>query len=549
MPEFLRAALLETDPGARPDHRPLSLKPVALAIAITYLILLSLIGGTTAALISQDHQHELRRAETELASTARALDANFEQTFGQIETVLDIIAQSVTQRVAAKTASRGAIDALTRSWLLKMPQVVDFSVSQDLPNGHGLAFGAPIRPGMTHEWAIPVGQPILSTDARVTGQVRALIRASYFDPLFREIRLNPFDTISVTDNRGVLLMRYPATGSRIGGAYSRTPHETRITNPAGGLGEPPAIVATRTLSEYPLTIYVSRPLDAALGTYRANAERIVSGAVLFAILLGALAWLAFEDIRRREKARQILHRLTETLEQRVQQRTLDLETSNKELLAFSYSVSHDLRAPLRAINGFSRAVLEDYGAQLDATGKDYLDRIARASVRMGELIDALLKLAQMARQPLDLAELDISAIAYDTLEDLRRTSTERRLDACIQPGMRALADDALLRDVLGNLIDNAWKFTRERDPAEIGISAQDVGDHSVFRVHDNGIGFDMNHAAQLFQPFQQLHKGQGYAGTGIGLASARRIIERHGGRMWVESTPDQGTCVSFTLPR
>ena len=555
VPETLPAAFLSADPAAEPARKPLSLRPVALAIAIAYLGLLSLIVGTTAVLISQDRRHELRRAENELGSVARALDADLEQSFGQIETVLGVISHSVAGRTGAGT-DRAAIESLTRSWLLKTPQVVDFTVSEDASGSRELLFGKPLRTDATHEWAIPLSVPVLSADEHVTGQVRALIRAAYFYPLFREVRLNPEDTISITDARGILLARFPTAESEIGRAYTNAalsgknvPHETRIATNATGPDHRPAIIATRALAEYPLVIHVSRPLDAALGTYHSNTERVIWGASLFAGLLGVLAWLVFEDVRRREKARQILHRLTEILERRVQQRTLDLETSNKELLAFSYSVSHDLRAPLRAINGFSRALLEDYGVKLDEQGRDYLERIARASVRMGELIDALLKLAQVARQPLELVELDISAIASEMLEDLHRTNGDRRLEASVQPDMHVHADEALLRNVLGNLIDNAWKFTRERDPAEIEVASRDSGDHILFWVRDNGVGFDMSYAGRLFQPFQQLHTGQGYAGTGIGLASARRIIERHGGRMWVESTPEQGTAVLFTLPR
>nr|WP_242533187.1 ATP-binding protein [Niveibacterium umoris] len=266
-------------------------------------------------------------------------------------------------------------------------------------------------------------------------------------------------------------------------------------------------------------------------------------------LLAALAWVVFEDVRRRERARRTLQRLAQSLEVRVKERTAELENSNRELLAFSYSVSHDLRAPLRAINGFSHALLEDYADKFDGTGRDYLVRVARASVRMGELIDELLKLANVARQPLDVRTVDLSALASDIAADLQAAAPDRQASFNIQPAMLVDADEPLLRNVVGNLLDNAWKFTRQRESAQIRISLSDQENAQLIEIADNGVGFDMVYAGRLFQPFQQLHSGQGYAGTGIGLASARRIIERHGGKIWAESAPGEGTTVAFLLPR
>lgn len=541
MPERLLAKL--TGDPARP---PLSLKPVAILIAAAYIGLLALIAGTAALIVAQDHRNEIQHAETELTSVTRALEADLAQTFGHIETVLKVVAQK----------SENGQAPTPQTWLLRTPQIIDFSIIKGSTAGPDLAVGSPRRTDQTREWAIPFSVPIVAPDERVTGQVEAQIRAAYFHPLFHDVRLNPHDIISITDLRGMLLLRYPLSDPMIGRQYSNLAgsqapraHETRIVSPVPDSDGRPSITAIRQLTVYPLVVHVTRPLDAALAKHRTTTERAIWGTIVLAALLGVLAWLMFEEIRRRETARKVLHEVAETLERRVQQRTLELETSNKELLAFSYSVSHDLRAPLRAINGFSRALQEDYADKLDETGKDYLDRIVRASVRMAELIDALLKLAQVARQPLELAELDFSAMVEDLVEDLRRSHPDRTVHMRVQPGMRAHADEALLRNVLGNLLDNAWKFTRERETAEIEVGRGEADNQILFWVRDNGIGFDMTYAGQLFQPFQQLHTRQGYAGTGIGLASARRIIERHGGRMWVESAPGQGTSVLFTLPR
>jgi signal transduction histidine kinase len=235
------------------------------------------------------------------------------------------------------------------------------------------------------------------------------------------------------------------------------------------------------------------------------------------------------------------------LEHRVAERTAELTAANRELEAFSYSVSHDLRAPLRAIDGFSQALAEDYAGKLGAEADDYIARIRRATKRMGELIDALLQLARIARAPLRRGDVDVSAVARSVLEDLRHRDPERQVDAAIEPGLRAFGDANLVRIVLENLLANAWKFTRgtERPRIEVGADANDG--ETAFYVRDNGAGFDPRHAAQLFQPFQRLHRLTEFEGSGVGLATVQRIVHRHRGRVWAESRPGQGATFHFTL--
>ncbi|SDB22468.1 PAS domain S-box-containing protein [Desulfonatronum thiosulfatophilum] len=243
-----------------------------------------------------------------------------------------------------------------------------------------------------------------------------------------------------------------------------------------------------------------------------------------------------------------LRELNLQLEQRVQERTIQLEEINRELEAFSYSVSHDLRAPLRSIVGFSQALLEDYYDRFDATGRDYLQRVIKAGQRMGLLIDDLLKLSRVSRAELAMTNVDLSLMAREILRGHAVMDPGRNVETVVQDELLAHADPALIRIVMENLLDNAWKFTRYRSPARIEFGRQLLNDEPVFFLRDNGAGFNMAYADKLFIAFQRLHSLERFPGTGIGLATTARIIRRHNGKIWAEAEPDQGATFRFTLP-
>jgi signal transduction histidine kinase len=223
-----------------------------------------------------------------------------------------------------------------------------------------------------------------------------------------------------------------------------------------------------------------------------------------------------------------------------------LAAANKELRAFGYSVSHDLRAPLRAIAGFSRVLAGEESGRLGESGRDALARIDAAAGRMAQMIDGLLAISRLTREELRREPVDLSAIAEQVIDDLR-SREPRTVDVFIEPGLRATADPRLVHTIFENLLANAWKFTRTRSAPAIRVAGE-AGPASAIAVSDNGVGFDMTHADRLFAAFHRLHPASEFEGNGIGLATVRRAVERHGGRIWAEAAPGQGATFRFTLP-
>ncbi len=261
-----------------------------------------------------------------------------------------------------------------------------------------------------------------------------------------------------------------------------------------------------------------------------------------------LAAIVTRDITEFKKVESEILRLNAHLEKRVKERTAELEAANQELEAFSYSVSHDLRAPLRAIDGFSQAVLEDYAVQLDETGRQYLNRVRAGSVRMANLIDDMLQLSRVGRAQIERQIVDLSSQADSVLTELQSAEPDRYVEITIESGLEAEGDPKLLRIALVNLISNAWKFTGLKPGPRIGFGAVDHAGERAYYVRDNGVGFDMAYVDKLFGAFQRLHTENEFPGTGIGLAIAQRIIHRHGGRIWAESAVNQGATIYFTIP-
>ncbi|NOZ11833.1 MAG: HAMP domain-containing protein [Gammaproteobacteria bacterium] len=265
---------------------------------------------------------------------------------------------------------------------------------------------------------------------------------------------------------------------------------------------------------------------------------------------------AFNDIldditlreEQRDRTEQELRAHQERLERLVRNYTENLETVNKELKDFSYSVSHDLRAPLRSIKGFSQALFDEYASQLDEGGQDYLNRVRKNTLRMGELIDGLLLLSKVTRSELNVMDVNLSKLVQDVVVQVQQSDPERKVEFLVAPDIRTQGDYKLLHIVLENLVDNAWKFTAKvgLPTIEFGVLGGDSGP-VVYFIKDNGVGFDMDYSNKLFSVFQRLHRRDEFEGTGVGLAVAARIIRRHGGRVWAKAEVDQGAMFFFTL--
>jgi PAS domain S-box-containing protein len=277
------------------------------------------------------------------------------------------------------------------------------------------------------------------------------------------------------------------------------------------------------------------------GLITAVPQRAADGTLSSFIVVGS-------DITEVKRAEQALRQANETLEQRVRERTAELQAANQELEAFSYSVSHDLRAPLRVIDGFSRIALESFAAELPAEAQGLLRDIRSNTQQMGRLIDDLLAFSRLSRQPLRRQSVVTNDLVASILHALRAEMEGRSVELRIEALSACAADPGLLKQVFWNLLDNALKYSKRRDPAVIEVGSQPGSQCITYYVRDNGIGFDMRHAHKLFGVFQRLHGAEDYQGTGVGLAIVQRIVERHGGRIWAEAEPDRGATFYFTIP-
>lgn len=571
----------DTASSPAPAHAPDPLFRTALSLLAAYGLLMLLIIVGAWALITQDWVRQQKVQEVELTSLSHALSSKLESTVAITEQTMRSIAHlvlehpdtattgSLVDKVHREIAFRPALGGII-VWQADGRELASVSTSgvsspykaspaieyfDRYPNRESLIHSA-IREGDGRMY-LPVERVQRNARGKPVLYLYALVPAQGITHFFESIKLSSGDEASLLDEDGRVLLEIEGKAEDAVAPpdfASIVTHETTPRDKPLTLGKlykhagSSYLGVFHWLGNHPLIMEVSRPSHIASAGFLEMRQRLIVAMSALLVILALLAWLVYYDARRHRAAREALRKINASLEHRVHLRTAELEQSNRELIAFSHSVSHDLRAPLRAINGFAHALREDYGAQLDEQARNYMDRVCRASIRLGELIDELLSLTNLSRTPLDIRDIDLGTIALEIVDELRLGNPEKQVEFQCDDSLQISADEALLRNALSNLIGNAWKFTRSRTPAVIRLKVEDDGDFRRYTLSDNGIGFDMAHAKRLFQPFQQLHGNQGFGGSGIGLASVRRIIERHGGQIWAEARPDEGAHFIFTLP-
>jgi signal transduction histidine kinase len=430
-------------------------------------------------------------------------------------------------------ASRDWYQGVSRTW---QPYVSDAYQRAAAPRYHVIAAAIPI----TTDQDLIAGILVLQV------HLQSLLEWMH------TIELGPAGVVSLVDRQGQLAAHPQLMPEGEMRDVSSVPAVQKVLRGECGVhiafdpvAQEARVVAYAPVPGYGWGVMVEQPTRTAFAARDQQLRRLGLAYGLVVLASGTFAyWLLRTLTERRRAARQI-----NALNADLQRWAADLEAANKELEAFNYAVSHDLRMPLTSIDGFSQALLEHYTDTLDAQGQDYLQRIHRATQRMADLIDALLALSQVTRAALLREAVDVSALAQAMAADLQRREPTRQVEFIIADGLVASGDTRLLGIVLENLFSNAWKFTARQPWARIefgGLPPQHGG-APVFFVRDNGVGFDMADADKLFRAFQRLHGRTEYPGTGIGLATVQRIVQRHGGRIWAEGAVGQGATFYFTL--
>jgi signal transduction histidine kinase len=442
-----------------------------------------------------------------------------------------------------------------------------------------LVVSRPMQGRISGKWILVFARRVGGPGGAFEGVVFAPVAIDWFDRKFAALKVGEHGAVVLRGDASRdfdLLARFPQAGFVGQTTVSPQFREMIGENPQGGTYEARAGAdnINRTFSyepvgQYPLITLVGLATDDTLEEWRSEVAKFALLAVAFAVLtaLGGRfllrSWSARiraydevrflnaqleRDIAARRQVEAEVTRLNQELEGRVLDRTRELEAANKELESFSYSVSHDLRAPLRAIDGFSKALVEDHAGGLDEDARHCLDRIRGNAVRMGTLIDDMLDFSRTSRRQMETVPVDMNALAREVFDEARAAVPQRDVVLRLGSLPPARGDRAMIRQVLVNLVSNAVKFTAPRPQAVIEIDGRQGYGQNSYTVKDNGVGFDMRHADKLFGVFERLHGTDEFPGTGIGLAIVKRIVERHGGRVAAESTMGEGTTMVFSLP-
>jgi signal transduction histidine kinase len=567
--------------------RRVSSKVYLMAI-IAFLFLLD--GLALWFAISFDHDRTVERTKIILQKTAISLDERVKRTYTASEAILRNLAYRIEEKGIGPIVSSRAEWVRFRSvaetlpdkgtlWLLDSKADLRMDSTQYPSRPMSFAdreyyvpqrdrrvetyVGPVVKGRITHKYSFTISRRITGRDGHFLGIVVAAMEADDFTNFLRNLDIGEGSHVTVFRMDGALILRQPMQDQLLGKNFNNLAlFRMPLDKAPSGVFESTQLDGTRLLIAYrkieglPLLVTTGIPLESVLKAWRIRAGYYVLMAVAGFLILAGFSWRVHKSTAREElalrelvRAGEEISRANEELELRVRQRTAALEASNREHEAFTYTVSHDLRAPLRAIDGFSGILQKQYGERLDAEGQRLLDVIRKNTRDMGNLIDDLLAFARLDRQQVNPAEVDMTGLARAVYAELKSAVPERDVTFVMKDLPAARSDRALIRLVFANLLSNALKFTRRRADAVIEVGGSAEGNESIYWVKDNGIGFDMRYADKLFGIFERLHDADEFEGTGVGLAIVQRIVLKHGGRVWGEGKVNEGATVYFSLPR
>ena len=559
------------------DHSPFRWVVLALAAAIVI---------ATATYSYREIESELTTvALSRREAVAQLMAAMLNEKFGRITDVANSLATRPSFKKSVMAGQWDEAIELQRGVLIDMPYIERLFLSDE---GGTLKADMPALPGVrglnfaSREWFIGVSSnwqayvssiytraaapqlnviavtvPVKNSKGQVAGILGLQIRIENLLEWVPEINAGVDAFAYIVDSKGQMAFHTKHRNLQKIIDLSTSPIVQKLLRGEQGVEigfdveeQEESIVAYADVPGYGWGVVVQQPVRSTIAlTAKDRLLRQLLAGYSLILLLGVMtAILTLRIASARQNAKSD-RSMKADLERRVSERTAELESANQELEAFSYSVSHDLRAPLRAIDGFSQAVIEDYADRLDEHGKDYLNRVRAATQRMGLLIDDMLALSRVTRAEMRHETVDLSALAAEVFAELQKSEPARKVIWDIEPGLTGVGDERLLRMALVNLLGNAWKFTSRKEQPRIEFGATLNADGTTeFFVRDNGTGFDMAYADKLFGVFQRLHSAAEFPGTGVGLAIVQRIIHRHGGKVRGVGIPDQGATFYFTLP-
>jgi signal transduction histidine kinase len=559
---------------------------------ISILFLYALLAVSVVAIVMKvtvdERQRKLGDAEAHSLNLARALERQVAGLLGSASQYL------VSTRDAIENA--GGLDAisgarfesllgaqLTREEAIRPVLMVDArgflraashtSKAADLSDrqwlrdarvdpSRAVTVGLPVRSFVDGRWALPISVRIDKPDGSFGGVIVIGLDIERLARYFKSVEPDPETAIALVRNDGAFLMREPnfesVAGTRVAPANLAQARGTEGSLEAVWTTESTRRISSfRKVADFPLYVAVGVPATRVLAIWeQATAWRIVGGTVavllltLFAVILlqyQARASSIRPGLPEEPHAQSDIEALNARLEQRVRERTDESARVNAELESFSYSISHDLRAPLRHISGYLQIIREDPGSAFSEDASRLMGRLFERVEFMNALIDGLLTLSQVTQKPLQVLEIRLSDMAAQVADELSRAHAARRVEVSIETGLLARGDPTLIHALLENLLGNAWKYSRNAGVARIAFTSGNHEGRTVYMVRDNGAGFDREHARRLFGVFQRLHSVEDFEGIGIGLAICKRIVERHGGRIWAEAEPGKGATFFFTL--